>query len=249
MKRNKQQEIILCACGCSQTKYRYDKNWRESKYIPYHNLKSKEIIKKMQETKKTKFKEGKLKIWNKGLTMNDSRVRDYTLRKVDNNKLRRKINGFSYNWDKKTIEKMKQPLSEETKYKMSKTKLELYHNNNLKVWNKNLTHEKDNRVLSKEDCHLWKGGISFEPYGLEFNNQLREQIRLRDSYRCQECFRHQDELRTKSNRKYKMNIHHIDFNKQNNNPDNLISLCRNCHAQTLFNREHWIKYYQNKTRG
>lgn len=54
----------------------------------------------------------------------------------------------------------------------------------------------------------WKGGLSFEPYSPEFNNQLKEEIRQRDSYRCQECFRHQDELRTESNRKYKLHIHH-----------------------------------------
>lgn len=95
----------------------------------------------------------------------------------------------------------------------------------------------------------WNGGTSFEPYGLEFNNSLREKIRKRDNYRCKECFRHQDELRTKSNKPYKLNVHHIDFNKKNNKPENLISLCLTCHNQTQFNREHWIIYYQNKVKG
>ena len=90
---------------------------------------------------------------------------------------------------------------------------------------------------------------SFEPYGLEFNEKLREQIRARDNYRCQECFREQDELRTKTNKKYKLMIHHINFNKQNNNPNNLISLCRNCHSQTNFGRDKWTQYFQDKIRG
>src|SRR3990167_511175 len=85
----------------------------------------------------------------------------------------------------------------------------------------------------------WQGGKSFEPYGLEFNKKLKEQVRLRDRYRCQECFRHQSEL------KQKLNIHHIDYNKQNNNPNNLISLCKNCHTQTNFNRENWTEYYKD----
>lgn len=92
----------------------------------------------------------------------------------------------------------------------------------------------------------WKGGKSFEPYGIEFNNRLKETIRKRDNYRCQECFRHQSELRTKNNNLYKLIIHHIDFNKKNNDLSNLISLCRPCHLQTNFNREKWIDYFQNK---
>ena len=87
---------------------------------------------------------------------------------------------------------------------------------------------------------------SFEPYGLEFNNQLREQIRIRDQFRCQQCFRHQNELYDKKGKKYKLHIHHIDYNKKNNNPENLISLCRNCHTQTNFKREDWEHYFQNK---
>ena len=95
----------------------------------------------------------------------------------------------------------------------------------------------------------WNNGSSFEPYGLEFNEKLREQIRQRDNYRCQQCFRHQDELFTKNGRKIKLSIHHIDFNKQNNNPNNLISLCKRCHMQTNYNREDWIKYFQEKING
>ena len=92
----------------------------------------------------------------------------------------------------------------------------------------------------------WLGGISFEPYGIEFNTKLKEKIRKRDNFRCQECFRHQDELFTKKGKKYKLNIHHIDFCKTNNNPNNLISLCKSCHIQTNYNRENWTKYFQEK---
>ncbi len=100
--------------------------------------------------------------------------------------------------------------------------------------------------ITGKSCHLWKNGLSKEPYGFDFKRILKEQIRQRDNFRCQECFRHQDELRSKSNKPYKLMIHHIDFNKRNNNPNNLISLCRNCHTQTNFNREQWTKYFQEK---
>lgn len=98
-------------------------------------------------------------------------------------------------------------------------------------------------------CNFWKGGISPNLYGIEFNNELKKQIRKRDEYRCQQCFRHQDELFTKKGKKRKLDIHHIDFNKQNNNSSNLISLCHNCHIQTNFNREDWTKYFQKKVGG
>jgi len=31
--------------------------------------------------------------------------------------------------------------------------------------------------------------------------------------------------------------------------NNLISLCRNCHIQTNFNRENWINYYKDKLKS
>ena len=85
----------------------------------------------------------------------------------------------------------------------------------------------------------WLGGISFEPYGIEFNNNLKEKIRGRDNFTCQECGKTQEEL----NRK--LGIHHVDYNKKNNNPLNLISLCVHCHIKTNSNREHWKRYFQN----
>lgn len=91
-----------------------------------------------------------------------------------------------------------------------------------------------------EKCYIWKGGKSFEPYGLDFNNELKEQIRKQDGYRCQECFRHQNEL------KRKLDIHHIDFVKKHNNAANLISLCNSCHSQTNFDRDKWINYFSNR---
>lgn len=94
--------------------------------------------------------------------------------------------------------------------------------------------------IKGEKNPAWLGGISFEPYGKEFSPELKEKIRKRDNYICQECNKTQEEL------KRKLSIHHIDFNKKNNNPLNLISLCLNCHIQTNNNRKHWERYFQMK---
>ena len=85
----------------------------------------------------------------------------------------------------------------------------------------------------------WKGGISkLELYPTDWTDDLKKSIRERDSYICQMCGIHQNEL----NRE--LNVHHIDYNKDNLNPDNLISLCQNCHGKTNYNREYWIKFFR-----
>lgn len=38
-------------------------------------------------------------------------------------------------------------------------------------------------------------------------------------------------------------VHHIDYNKLNCNPNNLITLCKSCHMKTNFNREYWLDYF------
>ena len=103
-------------------------------------------------------------------------------------------------------------------------------------------------LLKGENSTNWRGGISFEPYGLEFNDELREEIRRRDNYICQECGISEEKLKQKekSNNNKKLRVHHIDYDKKNNNPNNLISLCIWCHAQMNFNRQDWTKYFQNK---
>jgi len=89
----------------------------------------------------------------------------------------------------------------------------------------------------------WLGGKSFEPYGNKFNDELKEKIRKRDNYTCQECGYAQEELG------YALSVHHIDYNKKNSILDNLVSLCKSCHQKTNFNREDWINYFQIKNEG
>ncbi len=85
----------------------------------------------------------------------------------------------------------------------------------------------------------WKNGISFEEYPREFNNILKEQIRKRDNYCCQLCYRTKKENKNKN-----LDVHHIDYNKKNNNENNLISLCHKCHGKTNYTREKWLNYFR-----
>jgi len=89
----------------------------------------------------------------------------------------------------------------------------------------------------------WKGGMSFSEYPTEWTNTLREAIRQRDNHICQVCGIHQDEL--SENWYKKLDIHHIDYDKNSCDPNNLVSLCRTCHIKTNQDREYWLNYFNN----
>lgn len=89
-----------------------------------------------------------------------------------------------------------------------------------------------------KDAPNWKNGLSREPYPLEWRETLRESIRQRDNYICQKCHMPQRELLRK------LSIHHIDYIKENLDPENLISLCNACNCEVNFNREYWINYFR-----
>ena len=83
----------------------------------------------------------------------------------------------------------------------------------------------------------WNNGSSFEPYSLDWTETLRRSIRERDKYICQLCGKLQGD-RAHS-------VHHIDYNKINCNPDNLISLCAYCNSKVNKNRNYWTDYFRN----
>lgn len=84
----------------------------------------------------------------------------------------------------------------------------------------------------------WKGGIQYKPYPVDWTETLKRAIRERDRYTCQLCGKQQGDITH--------DVHHIDYDKTNCNPDNLITLCKCCHVKTNYNRKKWrlklIKY-------
>ncbi len=114
------------------------------------------------------------------------------------------------------------------------------------AWNKGLSAETDERVrkygesIKGEKHPNWEGGKSFEPYGTDFDEKLRRKIRARDNHTCQECDFTEEQLGRR------LSVHHIDYNKKNNNSENLVSLCKSCHGQTNFKRKDWTKYLKKK---
>lgn len=84
---------------------------------------------------------------------------------------------------------------------------------------KNWKLQESQKRYNKENP-AWNGGSSFKPYDWRFNDALKEKVKKRDNYTCQIC-----------GSKKKLVVHHKDWNKQNSNSSNLVTLCASCHGK------------------
>lgn len=95
--------------------------------------------------------------------------------------------------------------------------------------------EKISKAVSGKKNPNYIDGRSKEnnPYPPAWTKELRQAIRQRDKFVCAICGYYPATT-----------IHHIDYNKQNCEPNNVITLCKKCHAKTNVNRKYWIKYFK-----
>ncbi len=92
-------------------------------------------------------------------------------------------------------------------------------------------------LRSGENSSNWKGGISFEPYCEVWKDQeYKSDIKVRDGNRCLNpyCYGNDSVL----------SIHHIDYDKKNCHPKNLITVCRSCNARANYDRQWHKAWYQ-----
>lgn len=130
-------------------------------------------------------------------------------------------------------------VSNETKLKMSKSRIGTHPSEETKNKMSKIAKERHYRPspLRGEKCHFWKGGITNDPYPYDWNKTLKRSIRKRDNFTCQLCGKKQD------NKNF--SVHHIDYDKLNCNPNNLITLCSSCHTKTNSKRDKWLEYFKN----
>jgi 5-methylcytosine-specific restriction endonuclease McrA len=76
-------------------------------------------------------------------------------------------------------------------------------------------------VEGRHGFHGKYGGKRAKEYEHQFTWKLRSWIRARDGNQCVICLT--------PNGRWKLVVHHIDYNKGNNDETNLITLCRSCH--------------------
>ncbi len=132
-------------------------------------------------------------------------------------------------------------FSKESRLKMSLAKLgKPSHKKDFTVSNetrKKISKSLFGRFRGKDNPN-WKGGEDKRDYSVDWTETLRRSIRERDRYICFLCNAAQGDLTH--------DVHHIDYNKKNCSPENLITLCHYCHPKTNHNRDYWFKFFQEK---
>jgi hypothetical protein len=88
----------------------------------------------------------------------------------------------------------------------------------------------------------WIDGRDKDKYPVKFNFQLKKGIRRRDNFTCKKCGVKEAHLVGYFKR---LDVHHIDYNKQNLDPMNLITLCRSCNGQVNKDRLFWMSYFSS----
>lgn len=94
----------------------------------------------------------------------------------------------------------------------------------------------ERKFCSLQCLHIFSRGKSkdggplkyLNPYPIEFA-KIKKYIKERDNFVCILC----------ASVSGKLHVHHIDYNKQNNQEENLITLCFRCHMLTNFQRDFW----------
>lgn len=85
--------------------------------------------------------------------------------------------------------------------------------------------------LSGENHYNWKGGFRGK-YGWGWKD-VAFFIKIRDNWTCQLCG-------TKNN----LRVHHIDYDTDNWDDSNLITLCGSCNPRANGNRDYWMDYFE-----
>jgi hypothetical protein len=91
--------------------------------------------------------------------------------------------------------------------------------------------------LSGPNSASWRGGLSYKGYCPTWNDQeVKEYILERDNHQCQNpyCWGTTDRIAR----------HHIDYDKENCVPENIITLCFSCNGRANKNRKYWRRLYR-----
>lgn len=127
--------------------------------------------------------------------------------------------------------------SKETRQKMSKSAKGNKSNTGKKFSEEHK--RKKSIAQSGEKGSNWQGGKSFGKYCPKFNNMKKEEIRNQYNRKCYFCGKEEKDNITKTNRQFKLHIHHIDEDKEqgcNGKQWKLVPLCIHCHPKVHHNK-------------
>ncbi len=215
---------ILCECGCGTMIPPFTRQFKPARFAHGHN----------QDGVKTRFKKGQ-DAWNKGLPspwsvethtgkkkLPESTAKRTATRLVNNGGVYQTAKGWKHTPN--TIDNMKTANRAKAKFGEENHFFGKRHSKESKA--------KISAANSGANNVAWRGGVSTLPYGPEFTRAFKRIIRIRDQYTCQRCGIVQAE------HKRTLQIHHIDFDKNNNDPSNLVTACNKCNI--------WANYHPNE---
>lgn len=161
---------------------------------------------------------GKMNIWNKGIKIDKEKYPDIGHTKKHSEETKKKMSEKATG--RKHSKERNKKISEAMKVRIIKPE----------------TIEKlKNRCGSKNPN--WKEQKADRKYAVDWTKTLKRSIRERDKYVCRLCGEPQTDKAHA--------VHHIDYNKYNCSPNNLITLCQKCHGKTNYNREKYIINFKN----
>ena len=88
-------------------------------------------------------------------------------------------------------------------------------------------------------------GDSKQKYAPGFTSKLKLEIRERDNFQCQNCDMTEEEHIIVVGTA--LEIHHIDYDKENHTKENLITLCKQCNIRANYNRNYWTEFFKELT--
>jgi len=182
-----------------------------------------------------------------------------TRRKIAESKIGKKRKPFSEDWKRKLGDVGRgKKRSDESKLKMSAIQRQLFKDEGRrkrqselakKQWqdpkyrdrmsgeNNCMKRPEVRAKVSGENCWLWKGGISYEPYCPKFNESLKEEVREAFGRKCYLC------PTTEEENGERLSVHHVDYKKSqgcNGQKWSLLPLCHKCHTKT--SRQKWFYF-------
>ena len=137
--------------------------------------------------------------------------------------------------------------SEEIRLKMHEAQSKRFKKNKPPMLGKHHT-EETKKKMSKihMGLHLgdkspnWRGGISFEPYCILFNDEFKERVREYFGRCCYICNKNEIENGRK------LDVHHVTYNKETCCDDSIplfVPLCLSCHMKTNAHRKFWKEFF------
>ncbi len=208
---------------------------------PFYGKRRSEAVKeKISETMKRSFMSGSREIlrgekhpyfgkpaWNSGIPRTEE-----TKRKISETVLRQYASGrerligdkHSMYGKKSTFYGRKHTEEAKNKVRIANTG-RTFSEETKAIWSKQRKGDKNSN---------WRGGIHQLPYAFDFNEELKEVIKKRDGYICQFPICGVDTS---------LVVHHVDYDKMNNEPANLITLCREHNSKVNYNRGYWETYF------